>query len=150
MSKIKIIIYCAFVGILMYLGATYALDYLRLPPGCRNKNAFGGCLAKNTIERFDIEGSIPTCLTIRPHICNIAQLEIENLCKPEVKIEINSIAITEKYTYLSFSLNEEGEAIIQKGADYTPPKQNEDIIINGSVDAVPFRVGYVVTKALCE
>jgi len=150
MSKIKVIISCIFVLILMYLGITYVLDYLKLPPGCKSGSSFGGCFAKNTIKKFNIEGSTPTCLTIKPHVCNATQLEIENLCKPEVKIEINSIAITEKYTYLTFALNEKGEVIIQKDADYMFPKQDESISMSGSVDAVPFRVSCVVTKALCE
>ncbi len=151
MNKIKVAIIVFLVSTSVYWGASFILDYLRLPPGCKNSAIiFGGCLAKNTIEKFSIEGSVPTCLTIRPHVCNVAQLEVENLCKPEDKIEINGIAITEKYTYLSFSLDGVGRVTIQEGTEYTIPKQDQDISINGSVNTIPFRVTYVVTKALCE
>jgi hypothetical protein len=118
------------------------------PPGCNKTNAIGGCFGKNKINDFNITGTLPSCLSIKPHICQGAQIEIENLCPPKTRVSLEHNQITDKYTYMSFKHDLNGNNVKENPISY--PTNDEDFLLEANVNNKPFQISYIKTKAWCK
>lgn len=118
-------------------------------PGCSKTSAIGGCFSKNTIRDFQVVGDLPSCLTIRPHVCLIASLEVENLCPDSTAVYIEGVKLTDKYSYPSYAPTLSGG--VAPEPDNAPyPTSDQKILLKGSADGKPFYISYIRTKALCD
>jgi len=119
------------------------------PPGCSKTNAIGGCFSKNTIRNFQVVGELPSCLTIRPHVCVIAGLVVENVCPEGTDVYIEGTKLTDMYAYPTYGLTQSGK--VAPEPDTAPyPTSDQNIILNGSVNGNTFTINYTRTKALCD
>ncbi len=131
------------------------------PPGCAGSSlgVTGGCSGKNEVKNFNIDGDLPSCITIRPHTCRGALIQIENLCNGTA-FSINGKSYSGMNSYPLFVKTENGTIVdidAHNGTirlpgtivDYPYPEEDEFISVDGIVNDKSFTLSYIRTKAQC-
>ena len=142
--------FLVFIGGFLYfqLSSPAVNNIINTPPGCIKTSSIGGCFGKNNLLNFKIIGQFPSCLTIRPHTCQGARLEIENLCPSNVSVTIENRILEGTYNYLSYKLDGNGKPLEEKEVSYSD--KDQPIKLNGMVSGKTFQLSYTKTRALCQ